>query len=54
MPLRRAHFKELMALHKYDVQASLAVCEMTCEGNFDVYLKEDKKDIVLLPPSAGN
>ena len=54
MPLRRAHFKELMALHKYDVRVSLAVREMTREGNFDICLKEDEKDVVWLPPSAGN
>ena len=49
----RAYFEELIPLHKYDVRASLAVREMTRDGNLDVRLKEDEKDVVWLPPSAG-
>ena len=45
LPLR-AHFEELIALYKYNVRVSLAVRKMTCGGNFDVCLKEDKKDVV--------
>ena len=52
MPPICAHFEDLIALHKYDVRASLAVRKMTRDGNFDVSLKEDKNDVVWLPPSA--
>ena len=53
MPPLHAHFEELIALRKYDVRALLAVRKMTRDGNFDVFLKEDEKDVVWLPPSAG-
>ena len=53
MPPLRANFEELIPLHKYNVRASLAVCKMTRDGNFDVCLKEDEKDVVWLSPSAG-
>ena len=53
MPSLRAYFEELISLHKYDVRASLAVREMTRDGNLYVRLKEDEKDVVWLSPSAG-
>ena len=46
MPPVRAHFEDLIALHKYDVQASLAVRKMTRDGNFGVSLKENEKEVV--------
>ena len=52
MPPVRAHFEDLNVLHKYDVKALLAVSKMTRGGNFDVSLKENKTDVVWLPPSA--
>ena len=53
MPPIRAHFEELLELHKHNVRATKAVREMTKDGNNDVTLKEDNDDVVWLDCTAG-
>ena len=53
MPPIRAHFEELIKLHKQKVRATKAVREMAAEGTSNIVLKEDDDNVVWLDSTAG-